>query len=453
MKWQRAVAAVVTWSGFVGRSASGRTTRRARRRDCILGIGLGILGTLFAEGQCVGQAYLRLPDPHKMARPTQTTRAGAFTVNSLLGTPEFGEASVYVPPACVGARPCPLFIVVNGGGADPEELPMKYLRPGADRFGIIMLGTESPQAHEDTVLAYAERGQPHPEFEHFKTEFQYVLTHFAIDLDKIAIMGRCRTGLEVGLWAPPNSDLFSRVIQNSTGWWLHPRLPVDSANKTTEMLVVSGMEESPALSDITYAQAMRREGHLAKQVVGLRGHEHQVEDYYAIMYWLHESWATPNPAARPAPAVLGGLPRLTVKAVNKMTAFWTAFQREPDSIKKDARRAHLREVAMPTPAEAPVSIWMANMAALAARYPSVAADLKQAGLTARAHDAYRLALATTQYIWPATQVNDFHGMATGAQILVKAVAANSILEKNLEFMRAHPDELEALEKTKMWETP
>jgi len=35
---------------------------------------------------------------------------------------------------------------------------------------------------------------------------------------------------------------------------------------------------------------------------------------------------------------------------------------------------------------------MTDMAALAAQYPSVAADLKNAGLTADEHDAYRMSL-------------------------------------------------------------
>lgn len=421
-----------------------------RLRGSIHGLGLGLLAVLGAAGRCDAQAYLRLPDPHTLVRPTQTPRAGLFPLDSLFGGPRF-DVAVYVPATCVGTRPCPLLIAVNGGGARPGTLPMEYLRPLADTFGIILLGTESPQAENDTILAYAERGQPHPEFEHFKAEFQYVLTHFAIDLDKIAIMGRCRTGLDVTLWVPPNSDLFSRVILNSTGWWLYPRLPLDAQNKTTETFIVSGLEEGPAVVDLAHTQAMAREGHPVKQVVGLRGHEHQPEDYYAILRWLHDSWAIPNPKARPAPAVIAdSLPQLTTEVLTKITTFWTSFQQEPDSIKTDARRAHLREVAVPAAAEAPVSAWMVDMSALAARYPAVAADLKQAGLTAQEHDAYRLALLTAQYVRTGLRAEAYD--RTNA-ILTEAVAANLVLKKNLEFLDTHADELEALEATKVWATP
>lgn len=94
--------------------------------------------------------------------------------------------------------------------------------PGRRHVGDYSVGTESPQAENDTILAYAERGQPHPEFEHFKTEFPYVLTHFAIDLDKVAIVGRLPNGPGCHVMGPPNSGLFSPVVLKSTGGgWIH----------------------------------------------------------------------------------------------------------------------------------------------------------------------------------------------------------------------------------------
>src|SRR5881394_1430623 len=80
-----------------------------------------------------------------------------------------------------------------------------------------------------------------------------------------------------------------------------------------------------------------------------------------------------------------------------MTIFWQSFMQEPDSIVTTALRAHLREVLMPV-GEAPPSIVMVDIAALAAQYPSVAADLKKAGLTAAQHEAYRVALASAVFL-------------------------------------------------------
>jgi hypothetical protein len=47
------------------------------------------------------------------------------------------------------------------------------------------------------------------------------------------------------------------------------------------------------------------------------------------------------------------LPILTTEALAHMTAFWTRFQQEPESIKTTARRAHLREASVPVGEERP----------------------------------------------------------------------------------------------------
>ena len=120
-----------------------------------------------------------------------------------------------------------------------------------------------------------------------------------------------------------------------------------------------------------------------------------------------------------------------------MTAFWTAFTRQPDSILVDGRRAQVREVIMPI-GDGEISVLMANMAALAAKFPSVAAALKEAGLTAEQHDAYRFALVST-FIG-----NKPYGLVSDTA---------SVLAKNIQFMQAHPDEFKALHDTKMWITP
>jgi hypothetical protein len=95
-----------------------------------------------------------------------------------------------------------------------------------------------------------------------------------------------------------------------------------------------------------------------------------------------------------------------------------------------ARRAHLREVVVPVGTERP-SVVMMDLPALAAQYPSVAADLKQAGLTAQQHDALRVAL-----------VNAYATQSVGKEMA--APDPSSPVAKNLAFLDAHPDELQAL---------
>jgi hypothetical protein len=172
--------------------------------------------------------------------------------------------------------------------------------------------------------------------------------------------------------------------------------------------------------------------------INLRGHEDQAEDYEFFGRWLHESWATPDPAARPTPPVgADPVPLLTREALAQLTAFWVAFQQEPDSIRTTARWAHLREVTVTVGEERP-SVVLVDMPALAAQYPSVAAALKQAGLTAQQHDAYRIALIS--------------GIVTKAE-LAGAVEPTSVVGKNIAFLGAHQEELKALEATRIWRTP
>jgi hypothetical protein len=127
------------------------------------------------------------------------------------------------------------------------------------------------------------------------------------------------------------------------------------------------------------------------------------------------------------------LPVLTTDVVKRLTTFWTRFAAEPDSIRTVARRAHLREVAVPVGSEQ-VTVPLMDLAALAAQYPSVAADLAQASLTAEQHDVARVALLSAM----ATSV---------AGEGVAAAAAGSVVTQNLAFFDAHQDKIDELGTT------
>jgi hypothetical protein len=124
------------------------------------------------------------------------------------------------------------------------------------------------------------------------------------------------------------------------------------------------------------------------------------------------------------------LPALTSDVMTKMIAFWTSFAQEPDSIRATARRATLHEVVVPVGTAKPI-VWMSNMPALAKKYPSVAADLKKAGMTAEQEQAYRVALISVQ-------VSRSTGDETGA------LDPNSVAAKNLAFLNGHLDEFRTL---------
>ena len=419
-----------------------------------------ILGPLLsAGGQCAAQA-LTTPDsarltvrPRTMATATQTSEAGEFPLDSFRP-----GSTVYVPPTCVGQRRCPLLVAMEGGS--------RYLRPVADKYGIIMLLIPTSTGNE--VVTSESIGA-------LGASLKYVLQTFAVDPDKIAVMGNCHSGPPALFLGGLNLDVFSRVIAFS-GSTLPPA-GMDPRNTTTEFLIGSGFHESG--SDFTAVEAWRRAGHPVTHLLSIKAHGNNRNEYDFMGRWLQQSWAVPAPAARPTlPMVANPLPVLTADALTHFVQFWTSFMQEPASIRTTwniymnpdstmLRQTELHEVSLPVGHER-ASVWMTDMSALAARYPSVAADLKNAGLTAEQHDAYRLALLsamTTQSV--NAQAGDVLGAAQfqalaqsfGAPPLADPtpvalpVDSASVLGRNMAFLEAHQDELSALETLQVWDTP
>jgi hypothetical protein len=125
-----------------------------------------------------------------------------------------------------------------------------------------------------------------------------------------------------------------------------------------------------------------------------------------------------------------------------MTTFWTRFKQLPDAIKTTARRGLIREVLFPF-GQVQSSTLMVDMAALAAKYPAVAAALRAAQLTPQEQEAYRVALLGARA---------YKALEARERALLGA-APSSALVQNLEFFQAHPEELAALAATGMWITP
>jgi hypothetical protein len=161
--------------------------------------------------------------------------------------------------------------------------------------------------------------------------------------------------------------------------------------------------------------------------------------------WLAKSWAAPGatPTHAVPPAAADSDPVLTVKALNQMTAFWGSFMKEPDSVKGAGSVAQqedptLSRVTMSIGQQG-VSVIKVNMIALAAKYPSVAADLEKAGLTAQQEEAYRVALIRVKFTHMA-------GTTAGT------IADSSVLGKNMAFWKEHDKEFSELDATEMWTT-
>ncbi len=431
-------------------------------------LGLGLAAALVANERCMAQVMgpAHVIHPGEAVMATQTPAAGRFRLDMIDGVAR-DAYGVYVPPRCVGATRCPLLVFVASPFQARHDL-LGLHRQGADEYGIIVFVAAAD--HGDSLGAYSDRGGQGPQLKEFNLALQHVFRNFAIDPDKIAILGRCASGGPAIIWGSNNPEMFSRIVLNSTISAL-PNWPlVPWKNKAAEFLLINGLREDGFTSmQEEWAEIFQRDGHRTKLALGFRTHDHQWEDYYFVLRWLHESWTEADPAKRPAPRVAADPPPvLTVEVVKQMTAFWTRFMQEPDSIRTAARRAHLQEVLVPVGPE-PRSILMMDVAALAARYPSVTAGLHHAGLTAQQHDAYRVALASAELVntmrkfvedtnrgrWGGQKVPSPSDtlIAAAAHKVIRSIPASSPLGRNIEFLRAHPDELAALDATGIWVTP
>jgi hypothetical protein len=258
----------------------------------------------------------------------------------------------------------------------------------------------------------------------FEAALREVFTRFAIDPARIAIAGRCWSGQPAMQYGIANPEIFNRIISMSGGITTRG---IDPRDTTTRFLLDQGLLEGGGIW--VYGRELQQARHPVTLSMGLRGHEHQTEAYDFVGRWLMESWAPTDPTRRIPEVVADHLPVLTDEALKKMITFWTSFMTEPDSIRATGRRAHLHAVIFPL-GQMRVSVWMTNMPSLAAQYPSVAAKLEQAGLTAEEHDAYRTALVSLFFMgWEEPET-----LAPGDTVFVQ----------NNAFRRTHWNELQDL---------
>ncbi len=378
-----------------------RKARWPRGRSLVLGL-VGLTATGVAPTFAQVATPTLTVQPREAATGTQNPAAGEYPMG-----PD-SNVIVSIPPQCVGVRRCPLLVALPGGG-QPASVMTSWIHPVADRYGFILMAPNEETTYDASTMDAALKD---------------VLKRFAIDPAKIAISGRCASGATGMRYGIDNLHVFSRIASISGGASTHG---LDPQNTTTEFLLDAGYRESAG--NFAAVNELRKGGHPVRHTVTLRGHEHQGDDYGFLGRWLSESWA--KPATRPgAPAVIDPLPQLTTDAVARLITFWTIFFKEPDSIRTTGRQAYIRDVVAPVGTERPV-VPMTDMAALAARYPTVAAALKSAGLTGQEHDAYRTAIITAM-------------VAQSSEDAVGNIDSNSVLAQNIAFLTEHADELETL---------
>jgi predicted esterase len=315
----------------------------------------------------------------------------------------------------------------------------------ADKYGVIVLYPTSPTGHwqlpDDLSQLHA-----------IDSSIKVVLRTNAIDPDRLALLGFSEGGYSSLVLGLNNQDIFSRVAPMS---FLGLEDRKGPTNPKTHFLVSGGIAEDMIRESVRAGQILRHDGNPVVTILGLRAHVDYVEDEDFVWSWILKSWDDPALTTR---ITTGRVPAdsdpvLTVDALNKMTVFWTKFQQEPDSVHDVARMAHQEQLPLSLGAE-PVFVISMNITDMAAKYPSVAADLHAAGLTAQQEAEYRAAILRVGFV-RASGIAPGGPPASGDQrqhTPYAPIAPTSVLGKNLAFRRAHAAEFQALARTGMWTT-
>lgn len=409
----------------------------------IYAIGLVAAAPLVAQQPSELQLTVR---PHDMLIGQRTAEGGVHAVDSV------AEASVYVPTACVGTRRCPLVVflhqlrdTVDDGIAIQEHL--------AERYGMILLiiaRTESWLEMGKIGRSFVHiPGLPYipilSEIPRLDAALQYVLRTYAIDPDELALIGDSDGGGYALFLGCNNRAIFSKIAALSpTFFFLGPSATLAPSQARTQVLLAGGLGEQNFFSSAVLAmRTFHQAGQRFDVILGLRGHALDSLDADRTWRWLVHDWpsavSTPLPSSASTPTVVRDrdLPLLTSEALAKLTHFWTRFVQEPDAIRTVGRLAHQQHITLYVGTQ-PVQVSMMNLSTLAAAFPRVAADLKRANVTARQADAYRLALISASV----------HRQASG-----RLIAAPSVVQRNVAFLKTHREALRTLGATGMWTTP
>ncbi len=399
-------------------------------------LGVGVLSALFMGERSFAQdsvapheATFRLAvRPLERAAATRSPNAGLHRLDSV------EHYFIYVPEQCAGPHRCPLVVFLYGESYGKERMYQHIAE--AAKYGMLFLATA--QGYRETL----------------DQALRQVLDRFAVDPKRIALAGYDRDGAEALVGSTTNPEVFSRVVALT---------PTPVAGKTLawprrsiiRLAVVSGplgRFGERILGPLSLARELRDSGYTVDLVLSLGdGMDKGAADYSLMWRWLHATWRAPQAAARSVSTV--DLPLLTPQTLAQWTAFWSRFIVEPDSIRTTARRRYVKEMPVPIGQIQPMTTMM-DLPALAAKYPSVAADLWAAGLTAEQAEAYRIALMSAYTV---VQAVKHAGNSREGSVAVNAVFGiidpTSVLGRNVAFMKAHADDLEVFEATYMWSTP
>lgn len=377
-------------------------------------------------------------NPHKDATATENKEAGTKALD------QFPGYFVHVPKSAVGKKRVPLVVMLHGGGRN-GEMEVEKFKGLSEKYGMILLTPSSNTdgrwdvingimtggvAIQDTREGF-KLGAKYtlPDIPRIDSALKYVLGSYAIDPDRIALLGFSDGGSYTYFLGCRNQKVFSRIVP------LSPMIPfacdLNDSSKA-EMLISAGYGEGIAVNMVLNRTALlQSRGHSVKTQIGIRGHIDNVEDENHVWNWLKTSW-DPTDAGSIKQPNDNASKLLTVENLDKLEKFWTEFGKLPDSLKREARMAHQKEYLLNI-GDMPSSVVMMDLESMEKSYNKIREILKEAGLTAEEAAEWRKSVVEVAF----TQRMEERRRSEKNKY-------NSNLVKNIELLKAHSEKFSAL---------
>ena len=309
MKWSTSAAkmtARATISMCSARHGSGRGTRGF--------LWLGIICVVVAQGGCVsrhvasaaaippepsieplakpsGQTGRLTVRPKTMATGITTAHAGLQRLDSLdSGDSLLTNAFVYVPERCVGKQRSPLLVVLHGSGKNGLSV-VDMLQTFADSSGIILLGPTSFSSDHGWG-DYPSVAHPNVDLPRVDASVSWVLRHYAIDPERIALYGESAGAGAALDWGYANGDVFKTIIVDSGFGPFNGIHELDSlkGQGTPKFYISMNANESRSIGMPSFVQWMQRAGYSVTLVEDSGVHGVNPARAAVEFAWLVKNW-------------------------------------------------------------------------------------------------------------------------------------------------------------------
>jgi predicted esterase len=325
--------------------------------------------------------------------------------------------SVYVPASAAGTRRVPLVLSFSGDD-------VARWRALADHYGMIYVTLRGSMP--DVLYGDGLRD--------IDAALKNVLSTYAVDPDKIALLGMSNGGLLTTFIGCQNLDIFSRIGLISPIPGVYPKCGDTTrpqAQRTQFFLTLGTGEPDGVVAEVLdMIPQIRRDGHPLQTAVNLRFHASRRKDYGPLWQWLAETWGAPHVTRAPFVPVRP----LTTEVVARMTKFWTNVRAKHPRTDGDMEtwpQVDEKAVTISVGTERMAVYDLTDVHALVAKDASVGDALKQANLNVRTEEEYRAALIGAYTTMRAQEARP--SMAIDAQV-----------QSNVAFLKAHRKETDPL---------